>query len=178
MSNRTSLIFKGLEIVAWLILIGLFIELCALIIHFAFNFIDMEMVKDMYGDFDLGPIYESNPFGFFSLYAFILALTFFKVGLFWIVVRLVMTIDLTKPFNSDVARYISRISLFTFTIGILSLIGSRIANFFLHRGYETDGLDQFWSDSQAFIIMAAVIYIIAMIFKRGIEMQSENELTV
>ena len=49
---------------------------------------------------------------------------------------------------------------------------------FQHFGFVTDGLNQFWADSQAFILMGAVIYIIATIFKKGVDIQNENDLTV
>ncbi|MBN2666855.1 MAG: DUF2975 domain-containing protein [Bacteroidales bacterium] len=39
-------------------------------------------------------------------------------------------------------------------------------------------MDQFWVDSQAFILMAAVVYVIATIFKKGLEIQNENDLTI
>jgi hypothetical protein len=39
-------------------------------------------------------------------------------------------------------------------------------------------LNQFWADSQAFIIMAAVVYVIATIFSKGVALQNENDLTV
>jgi len=39
-------------------------------------------------------------------------------------------------------------------------------------------LNPFWADSQAFILMAAVIYIIAIIFSKGVENQEELEETV
>ena len=48
----------------------------------------------------------------------------------------------------------------------------------LHRGFDIDSLNQFWADSQAFILMGAVIYIIAIIFKKGVTIQNENDLTV
>ena len=48
----------------------------------------------------------------------------------------------------------------------------------MHHGFVPDNLNQFWVDSEAFILMGAVIYIIAIIFKKGIEIQEENELTV
>jgi len=48
----------------------------------------------------------------------------------------------------------------------------------LHHGIATDPLNKFWVDYQAFIMMSAVIYIIALIFKKGIELQNENDLTV
>jgi hypothetical protein len=39
-------------------------------------------------------------------------------------------------------------------------------------------LNEYWTDGKAFILMSAVLFIIATIFKRGIELQSENDLTV
>ena len=86
--------------------------------------------------------------------------------------------DLAKPFNSYVARQITNISYYTFSIGLISYIGRQSIKKFPHYEFETETLNQFWADSQAFIIMAAVVYIIATIFSRGIELQKENDLTV
>jgi hypothetical protein len=47
-----------------------------------------------------------------------------------------------------------------------------------NHSYSVSNLDQFWADSQAFILMAAVIYVIAIIFARGVAMQNEIDLTV
>ena len=69
-------------------------------------------------------------------------------------------------------------SYFTFSIGLLSSLAQHTAKNLMHQGYEIDILDQFWADSEAFILMAAVIYVIATIFKKGIEIQNENDLTV
>jgi hypothetical protein len=85
---------------------------------------------------------------------------------------------LSKPFNSYVSEQITQISYFTLSIGLLSYIARETAKNLLHRGYEIDQLNQFWVDSQAFILMAAVVYVIATIFKKGIELQNENDLTV
>ena len=91
---------------------------------------------------------------------------------------LLLKLDLEKPFNSYVSKQITQMSYFTFSIGLLSYIARESAKNLQHRGYEIDQLNQFWVDSQAFILMAAVIYVIAAIFKKGIEIQSENELTI
>jgi len=48
----------------------------------------------------------------------------------------------------------------------------------MHHGFNTNILSKFWADSGAYIIMGAIIYIIATIFKKGIELQNENDLTV
>ena len=91
---------------------------------------------------------------------------------------LVSKLDLSKPFNSFVSTTITKISYTTFSIGILSYIALETTKNLQHHDYVTDNLDQFWADSEAFILMAAVIYVIAAIFKKGVEIQNENDLTV
>ncbi len=86
--------------------------------------------------------------------------------------------DLSKPFNTFVSKQILQISYYTLSIGLFSYIARQIAKSLIHYGYATDSLNQFWVDSQAFIVMGAVVYIIATIFKKGVDIQNENDLTV
>jgi hypothetical protein len=101
-----------------------------------------------------------------------------KAILFYLVIILSSKLNLLKPFNSFVAKQINRISYYTFAIGIISYLARQTSKNLLHRGFEIDILDQFWADSQAYILMAAVIYVIATIFSKGVEIQKENDLTV
>jgi hypothetical protein len=69
-------------------------------------------------------------------------------------------------------------SYFTFGIGFLSFIARKVVEELEGKGYEMTALSKFCVDSSAFIIMAAVIYVIATIFAKGVELQSEQELTI
>jgi len=60
----------------------------------------------------------------------------------------------------------------------LSYLARQFAENLMQHGFVTDNLNQFWTDSQAFILMGAVINIIATIFKKGVDIQNENDLTV
>ncbi|MBN8789426.1 MAG: DUF2975 domain-containing protein, partial [Terrimonas sp.] len=73
---------------------------------------------------------------------------------------------------------ISHISYYTLLIGVLSYIARQLTKNLMHHGFVSDSLNQFWADSQAFILMGAIIYIIATIFKKGVDIQNENDLTV
>jgi hypothetical protein len=123
-------------------------------------------------------MYEQSKWAFFSMYSFVLVISILKAVLFYVVISLVSKMDLSKPFNNFVSRQISQISYYTVSIGLLSYIARQSAKNLLHRGYEINQLNQFWVDSEAFILMAAVIYIIATIFKKGVDIQNENDLTV
>jgi hypothetical protein len=178
MSKRNNYIFKGLSIVAWIIFVGLCIEAGALLVNFFYSLYKPEFVQNLYQKLDLSDMYHRSKWAFFSMYSFILIISMLKAYLFYIVIVLISKLDLEKPFNSIVSKQISQLSYYTLSIGLLSYIARQTAKNLQHRGYEIDILNQFWADSQAFILMAAVIYIIATIIKKGIEIQSENDLTV
>jgi len=178
MSKTNNFIFKGLKIVAWIIFVGLCIEAGGLIVNFFFSLYNPEFVQNLYQKLDLSEMYERSKWAFFSMYSFVLFISILKAYLFYIVVILVTKINLSKPFNSFVSRQILQLSYYTFSIGLLSYIARQSAKNLQHHGYIIDSLNQFWADSQAFILMAAVIYVIAIIFSKGVEYQEELNETV
>ena len=178
MSKTNNFVFWGLYIVAWLIFVGLSIEAGGLLTNFFFSLYKPEFVQNLYQKLDLTKMYNDSRLAFFGVYSFILIVSILKACLFYIVIRLMHKMDLSKPFSSFVARQISQISYYTLLIGLLSFIARQLTKDLMHYGFVTDNLNQFWVDSQAFIIMGAVIYIIATIFKKGVDIQNENDLTV
>jgi hypothetical protein len=178
MSKTNNFVFWGLYIVAWLIFVGLSIEAGGLVVNFFFSLYRPEFVQNLYQKLDLTEMYKNSRLAFFGIYSFILSISILKACLFYSVIRLMHKMDLSKPFSTFVARQISQISYYTLSIGLLSYIARRLAKDLMHYGFVTDSLNQFWADCQAFILMGAVIYIIATFFKKGVELQTENELTV
>ena len=158
MSKSNNLVFKGLHIVAWIIFVGFSIEAGGLLVNFVFSIYKPEFVQNLYQKLDLSEMYDRSKWAFFGMYSFILVVALLKAYLFYIVVMLMHKIDLSKPFNSSVSEQITRISYCTFSIGILSYIARETSKNLQHHGYAIDNLNQFWGDSQAFILMAAVIY--------------------
>ncbi|MDY0078868.1 MAG: DUF2975 domain-containing protein [Bacteroidales bacterium] len=178
MSKKNNLLFKGLIIIAWIIFIGLCIEAGGLIVNFIFSLYNPEFIQNLYQKLDLSELYNRSNWDFFRIYSFILIISMMKAYLFYIVIRLLSKLNLEKPFNSFVSKQITRISYYTFSIGLLSFLARQTVKSLPNSGYEIDQLNQFWADSQAYILMAAVIYVIATIFAKGVELQNENDLTV
>ena len=178
MLKRNNFVFIVLHIVAWVIFVGLSIEAGGLLVNFIFSLYKPEFVQNLYQKLDLSDLYNRSKLVYFGMYGFILGISILKAYLFYLLIRLISKLNLAKPFNSYVADQITRISYYTFAIGIISNIARQIANNLQQSGFEVDMLNQFWGDSQAYILMAAVIYVIATIFSRGVEIQNENDLTV
>jgi hypothetical protein len=178
MSKTNNFVFWGLYVIAWLIFVALSIEACGLIVNFFFSLYKPEFVHNLYQKLDLTEIYKSSRLAFFGIYSFILIISISKACLSYIVIRLMHKMDILKPFSRFVSSQISQISYYTLSIGLLSYIARQLVKNLMHHGFVSDNLNQFWVDSEAFIFMGAVIYIIATIFKKGVEIQTENELTV
>ncbi len=178
MSKTNNFVFTAVKIVAWIIFVGLSIEAGALIINFIISLFKPEIVKNLYQKLDLSDVYRKSKMAYFSMCGFILFISVFKAALFYVIIKLVTKIDLSKPFNSFVSRQIFQISYFTLSIGLLSYIAQQSAKSLMQYGIDTANLNHFWEGSQGFILMAGVIYIIAIIFKKGLEIQTENDLTV
>jgi hypothetical protein len=178
MSKANNYVFSALRVVAWVIFVGLCVEAGGLIVNFIFSIYNPDFVKNLYQKLDLSGLYNLNRSAFYGIYSFILAIAALKVVLFYCLVFLVTKIDLSKPFNIMVSGQIEKISYYTFSTGLLSYIGRQYVRNLSHHGFVAHNLTPFWADAQAYILMGAVIYVIAIIFQKGIELQNENDLTV
>lgn len=178
MSKTNNFVFIVLHIIAWLIFVGLSVEAGGYVVNFFFSVYKPELIPNLYQKLDITNLYSNSPLAFFGLYGFILFVSILKACLFYTVVILMHKINMEKPFSSLVASKISRISVITVTIGLMSYIALQISKNLSHHGLETGAIYEIWADSKAFILMGAVIYIIATIFKKGMELQNENDLTV
>ncbi|GGC90704.1 hypothetical protein GCM10011508_17350 [Flavobacterium lutivivi] len=178
MTKKDDFIFKGLNVIAWVIFVGLCIEAGALVVNFVYSIFKPEIIHNLYQKLDLSDMYHRSQLAYYGVYSFILVISIMKAYLFYIVINLLLKLDLKSPFNHFVSEQIMRISQYTFYIGILSYIAKETVKNLQHHGFNIDGVNKFWGDSQAFILMAAIIYIIALIFKKGIEIQQENDLTI
>ena len=67
-----------------------------------------------------------------------------------------------------------RISIVALEIGILAIISNAYAKWLMKSGVEVI----YESNSTEFLFLAGIVFVIAQIFKRGLEIQNENELTV
>lgn len=178
MTNTSNFLFKGLHILAWIIFVGLCIEAGAIIVNFVFSLFKPELVQNLYQKLDLSELFRSSRLAFYIIYSLVIALSLLKAILFYIVIRLMHKMDLLKPFSNYVSDQILWLSYYTISIGLLSYIARQFVTNMVQNSQEAFSLNHFWNDSQAFILMGAIIYIIAVIFKRGVVIQNENDLTI
>ena len=178
MSEKNTFVFKALHIVVWVIFVGLCIDAGGLIVSFIISMVKPEYLGNLYQKLDLSQLYQQKKSAFFGAYSFLLIISILKAILFYILIQMLQKLNISKPFSTEVATKIKNIASYTLSIGIINLLAIRDAKNLLHKGYEIGTLAQFWESSQAYFLMAAVIYVISQIFTRGVELQNENDLTV
>jgi hypothetical protein len=82
-------------------------------------------------------------------------------------------LNLEKPFSSRVQGLMQQISYSIFYLWIIAIVHNAHVRYIAKR-YDFS-MNLFSSD---FIFLAGIIFIFAQIVKRGIELQSENDLTI
>jgi hypothetical protein len=91
----------------------------------------------------------------------------------FLMTRLLSKLNISKPFNADVVKLMQKISYAILCVWLITLI------YDIHVAIleKMHGLVATYISGD-FIFLAGIVYVFAQMFKRGIEFQSENELTV
>jgi hypothetical protein len=63
-------------------------------------------------------------------------------------------------------------------IGLISIVANRYCDWLSKKGVDTSQASQYLDGGSEFMLLGGIIYIIALVFKKGIELQSEIDLTV
>jgi hypothetical protein len=178
MSKKNEFILKGLNVMSWIIFIGLCIEAGAILFNFVLTLFKPIAAHDIYKGLNLSEMYDNKFPHFIGLMSFVVVLSIIKAYIFYLVVKIFMKLNLVEPFNPGIARLIEKISFEAFAVAIVSIIAHHYTTRLIRSGFEVSHVEKYWDDTAAFLMMAAIIFVISQIFNKGIELQRENELTV
>ncbi len=178
MEKNTDFLLKALNVIAWIIFIGFCIESGALIFNFTYSIYKPIVAHNIYKGLDLSGLQAKNFAHFIGLMSFIVLISTLKAYLFYLVVKIFLKLNFVKPFSVEIAKLIEKISFEVTFIAIVGAIAKQYTKRLIHSGYDISNAQEYWNDTGAFLIMAATIYVIAQVFKKGIELQNENDLTV
>jgi hypothetical protein len=174
LKTKTESILTTMNVLTWIVFIGLLIKTGALIVSYSISILNPEVTKNLYMGLDLFPLRKLD-FLKYSVNAFLMiTLLGLKAYTSYLVIQILSKINLEHPFTMSVALLIERVSHVIFVIWAVSMLANINHQWLLQNGLPTS---ENWISGE-FIFLAGVIFIIAQIFKKGIEIQSENELTI
>lgn len=176
---KTKQILLVLHIIAWMLFIGTCIKTGALLTSiFVSLTIDSNATKNLYMSLDLTSLYEYSLWYYIGMLSFVFFIGVLKAYMTYQVVLIFLKLNLVNPFSTAVEKLITKISEAAVTIGIISLIADNTGDWLRKKGVDLSDLYEHYSGGAEYLFFGAIIFIIAQIFKKGIELQSENELTV
>jgi hypothetical protein len=179
MKPTTKVILTILHIISWIIFLGLCVKTGAILYSFFVTLaMNPEGAKNLYMELNLSNLYNFDKGYYIVLVSSIIVVSSLKALLFYFVVKIFLKINLVKPFSEDVSRLISGIGYVALGIGILEEIVSKNCDWLVTQGVTLPDLQSVLGGGGEFLLLGAVIFIISQVFKRGIEIQTENELTV
>ena len=178
MSQSTDLVIKFLHVISWIIFIALCYQTGALLFNYSFMQFRVFPPENQYLILDLSQLFVQDEFLFGLVFIIAIGVTALKAYTFYLITQIFAYLNLHKPFSREIASLISKISYYVFVVGIVGAIASGINEDLANQGYPVENAMEYWDDYSAFLMMSAVVFVIAQVFKKGLEIQAENDLTV
>lgn len=178
----TKQVLGFLQILAWIIFVGLCINAGALIFNLIFTlFVNPSAANNLFLGIDLSSILTFNKTYFITLLVIMSITLCLKSILFYLIVLIFHNkkIDFSKPFNESMKKFIFNSSYVSIGIGLFSYWGMNFVNFLESKKMVLPELNKLEiGGADVWIFMGIILFVIAQFFKRGLEIQSENDLTI
>ncbi len=172
--TKTETILVVMNVLAWITFIGLMIEAGAILVTYGIGLANPEMVPKLYKGMDWVNLRQYDVWyysGIISLKAAILILEAYTA---YMVIKVLSTIKMTNPFTMEVAKKLENIAYTLMLVWVAVLIYNGQLKWLSKDVTDLEGKML----STELIIYAGLVFVISQIFKKGVEIQTENELTV
>ncbi len=178
----TKQILNILYVISWVIFIGVCVEAGGFIVN-AFVTLVFKPLNAQYfwQEIDLSGLYKHDPGYFFVETLLMSIVAVMRALLFYLIVKILhdKKLNLAKPFNREMGRFIFNVSYLALGLGLFSFWGVKYTEWLVTLGVNMPDVHYLrLGGADVWLFMGVTLYVIAQIFKRGIEMQEENDLTV
>jgi hypothetical protein len=172
---KTKQIFNLMSVVSWVVFIGYCIKAGAItIVSILSFFVNAGATENLYMGLDLYSLYDYDKVHFISLVLLLIVIISLKAYIFYLLILIFRLIDLNKPFQENVVKIIFRIFKVSLSIGIIGIIANTYHNWIKAKVLFT----QIDFETSEYFFLAGVVFVVATLFKRAIDIQTENDLTV
>lgn len=171
-----------LHFLSWILFVALCIEAGGFITSTIYTlFFNSQGAKHFWEGNNFEALYNYDSTRFASQTVIICIVTSLKAFMFYIIVKLFhdKKINLEKPFNLEISKFLFHLSYLCFGIGIFSLWGAKNTIWLKLNNIVLPEIQNMkLAGGDVWIFMGIILIIISFIFKRGIEIQNENDLTI
>lgn len=178
----TTQMLKVLHVVSWIIFIGLCINAGGILFNsFYALVINPVASKNFWQQIDLSGLFDFDKVYFMTIALIMIIVAVLKAFLYYLIVKILHNkkLNLTQPFNNEMKHFISNMSYLALGIGLFSYWGGTYTKWIADHGVTMPDIQNMQiGGADVWLFVGIILLVIAQIFKRGIEIQSENELTI
>jgi hypothetical protein len=181
MKISTKLMLRLLYVIAWIIFIGVCIQAGSFIVNAVFAVANPGAVKYLWQEVDLSGLFNYDHGYFFVVTVIMSIVAVLKACLFYLIIKILhdKKLNMDQPFSKEAGRFIFNLSYVALLIGLFSLWGAKYAEWLVKHGAQMPAIEYLRiGGADVWLFMSVILFVIAQVFKRGIEIQTENELTV
>lgn len=176
MKSKTEKILIVLHVLSWVAMVGYAVNLGSQVISFGVSFMNPVASKKIYGvTQNLLSLRQYNLQYYMGVMSFVITLSGMYVMLWYQVILLLSKLNIQNPFTIQVSEKLEQIAHLLLSIWIVGFIGENYVEWVSKRmGEQIDIINA----PNEFLFTAGIVYIISQVFKRGIEIQEENQQTI
>jgi ABC-type multidrug transport system fused ATPase/permease subunit len=178
----TNQVLKILHVISWIIFIGVSIEAGGIIFNAVFKLLlSPDTSKNLWQQVDLSNLYQHDHGHFLAVAIFMSIVAVLRATVFYLIVKFLhdKKLNMVQPFSKEMVQFIFKLSYLSFGIGLFSWSGVNYAAWIVKQGVTMPSIESLrLAGADVWLFMGVILIVIAQIFKRGMEIQTENELTV
>jgi hypothetical protein len=182
MAIKRDYLFILLNVVSWIIFVGLSIDSGGFVSNTIYTlFFNSNGAAKFWNFLNLSELYTYNQSYFVSVTVLMCIVSVLKAIMFYLIVVLLYNkkINLSNPFNEIFGSSIFNIAYLSLGIGLFSSWGNKIVENIISQGIAMPSIQQLKLEgADIWIFMGITFLVFGKIFKKGIELQTENDLTV
>ncbi len=176
MQTQTQKILDFLRIVAWIAFIGSIILFMINIATFIVGFLAPDSKMTFSGtNIKLSGLRKEHLKEYIFAFSFLITVAFLNVQVWKNVRDVLQKINLESPFSMEIAKILEKIGYYLISIWAVGFLGD---GYFDYLAKRIEGVERGMDIDFNYLFVAGIVYIISQIFKRGVELQDESDLTV
>jgi len=179
----TKQVLKVLEVLSWIIFIGLCIDAGGLAVNTIITlFINPQAVEHFWngGDY-LSQVYYFDQGHFLAVTIIVNIVAILKAIMFYMILKLFTKgrWDIARPFSRELSDFMIRFSYMALGIGLFSQFGFKYTKWLTEKGLAVANMEVLKiGGADVWLFMTVVLFVIGQMAKRGMELQAENDLTI
>ena len=177
--TSASKIIRLMNMLFWIVFIGLCIKTGTILFSFIIGLLGNSIkTENLYLELNLSELYNLGLFHYLNIGLILVIVSGLKTYMAYLAVKISMKINLLHPFSRNNSKWIAQISHLALIISILQICAQSYSKALIKQGLSLSNISGHFDYGGEFLFLAGIIFIITQVFKRGLEIQSENELTI